>query len=177
MSMDEYSGWAQSANIEATKGYPVPDWNAERQYEVYLPAGAKWYDYWTDTLFEGGKTIKANAPLAHSPLYIKAGTILPQGPDVQYAQEKKWDNLDITVYPGADATFTLYEDEGDNYNYEKGEYTEITMKWNNKSRTFTILPRKGAYKGMLNSRTFNVTLVSGASKILRYDGRKISVKL
>ncbi len=177
MSMDEYSGWAQSVNIEAANGYPVPDWKAKRQYEVYLPAGAKWYDYWTNTLFDGGKAIKADAPLAHSPLYIKAGTILPQGPDVQYAQEKQWDNLDIIVYPGADATFTLYEDEGDNYNYEKGEYTEITMKWNEKSRTFTILPRQGAYKGMLTSRTFNLILVGGATKALRYDGKKVSIKL
>ena len=96
---------------------------------------------------------------------------------MQYAQEKQWDNLDITVYPGADATFTLYEDEGDNYNYEKGEYTEITMKWNNKSRSFTILPRKGAYKGMINSRTFNITLVGGATKTLRYNGKKATIKL
>ena len=158
--------------------YPVIDWTAERSYEVYLPAGAQWYDYHTGVRYEGGQTLNASAPLATMPLYVKAGSIIPLGPDVQYTDEKPWDNLDIIVYPGADAEFTLYEDEGDNYNYEKGIYSTITFKWNDKARTLTVGKRQGSYPGMLATRKFNVKVVGGAEKMVAYNGKQqnISVK-
>ena len=173
---DAMTGWDNNVQLEKKNGYLVPDWKAERQFEVYLPAGAKWYDYWTNTLLEGGQSIKASAPLAHSPLYIKAGTILPQGPDVQYTSEKKWDNLELIVYPGANGEFTLYEDEGDNLNYENGAYSTIKMTWNDKSKTLTIGQRQGSFDGMLTTRTFIVKTPGGEKKVV-YDGKKKTVTI
>ncbi len=174
---DALTGWDNNVKPEKKNGYMTPDWTVNRQYEVYLPAGAQWYDYWTNQKFEGGQTLKADAPLSRSPLYIKAGTILPQGPDVQYTNEKPWDNLELRVYPGADATFTLYEDEGDNLNYEQGAYATITMTWNNKTRTLTLGKRQGQYEGMLQSRTFVVRLIDGTEKQVIYNGKQTTVKL
>ena len=96
---------------------------------------------------------------------------------MQYTNEKKWDNLIINVYPGADGTFTLYEDEGDNYNYESGAYTEIQMKWNDKKRILTIDARKGEYNGMLTKRNFTIRTADGKEKIITYSGKKINVKI
>ena len=172
---DAMTGWDNNVQLEKKNGYLVPDWKAERQFEVYLPAGAKWYDYWTNTLLDGGQSIKASAPLAHSPLYIKAGTILPQGPDVQYTSEKKWDNLELLIYPGANGEFTLYEDEGDNLNYENGAYSTIKMTWNDKSKTLTIGQRQGSFDGMLTTRTFIVKTPGGEKKVV-YDGKKVTIK-
>lgn len=174
---DPLSGWDKNVTIDKNSGYPTPEWNATKQYEVYLPAGAFWYDYWTNAKYEGGAKVMAEAPLSHSPLYIKAGSILPLGPDVQYAQEKSWSDLDVVVYPGANGSFTLYEDEGDNYNYEKGQYTEIDMTWNDKARTLTFSARRGAFTGMLESRTFHVSTVNGKSYTVPYSGKKVSIKL
>ena len=98
----------------------VEDFSQVRNTEVYLPAGTVWYDFWTGDKFTGGQTISKETPLDIIPLYVKAGSILPVGPKVQYAAEKQWDNLEIRIYEGANGEFTLYEDENDNYNYEKG---------------------------------------------------------
>ena len=162
----------------SNKEYPVVDWTAEKSYDVYLPAGAQWYDYYTHTRYEGGQTITANAPLAYAPIYVKAGSIVPFGPEVQYAQEKPWDELEIVVFPGADAEFTLYEDEGDGYGYEQGICSTITFKWNDKARTLTIGKRQGSFPGMLATRKFNVKVVGGAEKVATYNGKQqvISVK-
>lgn len=171
---DELSGWNKN---EATgELYRPVNWKESKTYEVYLPAGTKWYDYWTNEVYEGGQDIKANAPLAIMPLFVKAGSIVPVGPEVQYTNEKAWDNLDIIVYPGADAEFTLYEDEGDNYNYEKGLYSTIKFKWNDKARTLTIDRLQGEYPGMLTTRKFNIKVVGGAEKTIDYNGRKVSIK-
>jgi alpha-D-xyloside xylohydrolase len=172
---DELSGW----NKNETTGelYRPVDWKQMKTYEVYLPAGTKWYDYWTNKVYEGGQDVKANAPLAYSPLYVKAGSIIPVGPEVQYTSEKPWDNLDIVVYPGADAEFTLYEDEGDNYNYEKGMYTTISFKWNDKSKSLTVDSRKGEYPGMLKSRKFNVKVVGLGEKTVDYSGKRVKVSM
>ena len=171
---DPMSGWDKKELDRET--YARVDWTAEKSYDVYLPAGAQWYDYWTNTKHNGGQTLKASAPLSKAPLYIKAGSILPLGPDVQYANENKFDNLDLVVYPGADATFTLYEDEGDNYNYEKGEYSTIQLKWNDRSKTLTIGKRTGSFKGMLATRTFNVKVIGGKETTVTYSGKAINVK-
>jgi alpha-D-xyloside xylohydrolase len=127
---------------------------------VYLPAG-KWYDFWTgDTNSNtAGRTITASAPLNHIPLYIRAGSIVPMGPEIQYATQRA-DTIELRVYPGANGSFTLYEDEGDNYNYEGGSYATIPMSYNNATGKITIGTRSGSFTGMLSSRVFNVVFVS-----------------
>lgn len=110
----------------------VADFSTVKSRSVYLPAGTTWYDFWTNEYLDGGQTVKREAPIDIMPLYVRAGSIIPFGPRVQYTTEKPWNNLDVTVYPGADGSFILYEDEFDNYNYEKGAYTEIPMDWNEK---------------------------------------------
>lgn len=174
---DEMSGWDKKDNDEYANGWPKVDWTEKKQYSVYLPKGTDWYDYWTGERLNGGQHINADAPLAHSPLYVKAGSILPLGQDLQYSNEKAWDNITLNVYPGANASFTLYEDEGDNFNYEKGAYTEIPMTWNDKSATLTIGARHGSYKGMLSKRTFIIKMVNGTSKTVTYTGKKMTVRL
>ena len=125
-------------------------------------------------------------PIDIMPVYVRAGSIVPFGPDVQYATEKRWDNLEVRVYPGADGRFTLYEDENDNYNYEDGAYTTIEFEWDEAGRTLTIGERKGKFKGMLKSRKFNIVLVGGSTpagdvpakgRTVRYDGRAQTVSL
>jgi len=121
------------------------------------------------------------------PVYVKAGTVMPFGPEVQYSDEKPWDNIEIRVYPGADGEFVLYEDEGDNYNYEKGQFTTITFKYDNSAKSLTIGSRKGSYKGMLKNRKFNIILVdenSGSGHLpmnggqsVDYDGSETTIKL
>ena len=175
---DEMSGWDQKDNNEYANGWPVVDWSQKKLFEVYLPKGADWYDFWTGRKLEGGQRVKADAPLAHSPLYVKAGSILPlEDNGLQYAGEKPWDHLLLAVYPGTDAAFTLYEDEGDGFNYQKGQYTEIPMTWNNRSRTLTIGARKGQFTGMLAKRTFIVELPGGNRKSVVYAGKKVTVRL
>lgn len=168
---------AEKIERNKEKDYPKVDWDAERTYDVYLPAGAKWYDYRTNKCYDGGQSISTLAPLAYAPLFVKAGSIIPLGPDVQYAAEKSWDNLDIIVYPGGDAEFTLYEDEGDNYNYEKGQYSTITFKWDDSAKQLAIGKRQGSYPGMIMTRTFNVKVVGGAEKKVAYKGGSLKVRL
>lgn len=171
---DALSGWNKQNNTR--EEYPAINWGEKKQYEVYLPAGADWYDYWTNTKLRGGQTLKAEAGIAHSPLYIKAGSILPLGPDVQFANENKFDNVEIVIYPGANAEFTLYEDDGDSYKYENGQYSTIKLTWNDKSRTLTIGKRQGSFDTMLQKRTFRVTVIGGSSKDVTYSGNAVSVK-
>ena len=175
---------------EGNKGVAiVPDIaKASAPVKVYLPEGAKWIDFWTNETVEGGQEISRECPIDILPLYIKAGSILPLGPKVQYSDEKKWNNLDLCIYPGADGEFTLYEDEGDNYNYEKGMFSTIRFSWNDAARTLTIEDRKGEYPDMLKRRNFRITLMQpgkqtaetvivNADKKVSYSGKKISVKL
>jgi alpha-D-xyloside xylohydrolase len=157
------------------------DFSTIRSRSVYLPKGADWVDYWTNKKLSGGQTISKQSPLDVMPLYVKAGSIIPIGPDVQYAEEKKWDELEIRIYKGANGTFVLYEDEFDNYNYEKGQYSEISFNWNDSSRSLTIADRKGSYTGMLQQRNFNVILIetgkTNQPKQIAYSGNKVSMKL
>jgi len=138
---------------------PITDAGAT-QRDVYLPKSADWFDFWTGKRIKGGQTIKAEAPLDKIPLFIKAGSIVPMGSIIQYSSEKPADTLEIRVYKGSDAQFDLYEDEGDNYNYEKGKYTIIPFKWNEQSQSLTIEDSKGNYPGSLKNRIFNVVFVS-----------------
>jgi alpha-D-xyloside xylohydrolase len=164
------------------------DFSTLKTRELYLPNGTDWYDFWTGAKLTGGQTIKKEAPLDIIPVYVKAGSIIPWGPKVQFATEKKWDNLEIRIYPGANGEFTLYEDENDNYNYEKGLFSTITMTWNDQSKTLTIGERKGNFPGMFETRTFNIVIVSENSgtgvnaasqfaKTLIYNGTIKSVKI
>lgn len=143
---------------------------------LYLPSGSLWYDFWTGKRYEGGQEINVTTTFDGIPLYVRAGSIIPLGPDVQYSTEKPWDNLELRVYSGSNGSFTLYEDEFDNYNYEKGAYSEIPITWNNSSRTLTIGARKGQYNGMLNSRKFTIVLSDGKRKTVDYKGVKVDVR-
>jgi alpha-D-xyloside xylohydrolase len=131
----------------------VDEWN------VYLPESAQWYDFWTGKHFKGGQIIKTETPLDKIPLFVKAGSIIPIGPAIQYATEKN-DPVEIRIYPGVDGEFTLYEDENDNYNYEKGFYSTIKFKWSDSTKTLNIGKRKGDFVGMLERRNFNIVIVS-----------------
>jgi len=166
----------------------VEDFSTIKKTSVYLPEGTTWYDYWTGVKHQGGQTIGKETPLDIIPLFVKAGSIIPIGPDVQYATEKHWDNLEIRIYRGANGEFVLYEDENDNYNYEKGMYTTITFRWNDKQRTLTIDARKGSFPGMKAERKFRLVLVDETKGIgiestekfdntVTYNGKKMVVRL
>jgi alpha-D-xyloside xylohydrolase len=154
--------------------------------KVYLPKMANWYDFWTGKLITGGQTIDADAPIETIPLYVRAGSIIPMGPYLQYATEKAADPIEIRIYAGADAKFVLYEDENDTYNYESGKYSTIAMNWNETEKTFTITDRNGKFPGMLEKRTFKIVWVNSnngigvepAKKavIVEYNGKEIKVK-
>jgi len=127
--------------------------------KVYLPAGQDWYDFWTGRRTTGGQTVDALAPIDTMPLCVKAGSILPMGPVVNYAGEKPAAPLELRVYRGADGAFTLYEDDGNTYNYEKGEYAEIPITWNEAAKKLTIGARKGSFPGMAAEREFHLVWV------------------
>ncbi len=175
VKVSEEEGWNRDG-AKKTKTDAAVDFMETKSTNIYLPAGTLWYDFWTNEKHEGGKEITKETTLDVIPLYVKAGSIIPVGPQVQYATEKPWDHLELKVYAGANGNFILYEDEFDNYNYEKGAYTEIPISWNNISRKLTIGARKGAYGGMLKNRKFTVTLQDGTQKNVDYNGKAISVK-
>jgi alpha-D-xyloside xylohydrolase len=131
----------------------VTTWN------VYLPKAAGWYDFWTGRRFKGGQSVNTAAPLDRIPLFVKAGSIIPIGKLQQYAGEKSSDTLEIRVYKGADASFDLYEDEGDSYNYEQGKYSLISFNWNEKQQALTIGKQLGIFPGSLKQRVFHVVFV------------------
>ena len=136
-----------------------------------------WYDFWTGNKYWGGQTLTIETQLDRVPMFVRAGGIVPLGPEMQYAGEKIWDALELRVYPGADGSFTLYEDEGDSYNYERGMYSTITFKWSDRSRTMTIGQRQGSYPGMLQQRQFTFVLPNGIQKTVDYQGAELKVNL
>ena len=153
------------------------NWNVPATTDVYLPAGASWYDWSTNKLYKGGQTVSAAAPIDRCPLFVKAGSIIPIGPDVQYASEKPWNDIEVRIYGGADADFTLYEDEGDNYNYEKGRHSTIDFKL--RGRTLTISKRSGSYSGIPAFRTFRLVYIDGKGRVSRnvvYNGTATTIK-
>jgi len=125
------------------------------QRSLYLPADHDWIDFWTGKRVRGGQTVTAEAPLDRIPIYAKAGSIIPFGPAVQSASAKA-DPIDIRIYPGADGDFSLYEDEGDNYDYEHGAYSVIPLHWDDKASTLTVGERRGTFPGMLEHKTFRI---------------------
>ena len=168
-------GWIQS-DEEGPDNDSQVDFTEKKTSDLYLPAGSKWYDFWTNEIFEGGKEISKETNIDIIPLFIKAGTILPIGPEVQYATEKNWDNLELRIYEGSDGEFTLYEDENDNYNYEKGVFSTITFNWSDENKKLTVGTREGSFPGMLTDRKFNVVLVDkDKEKIINYNGDKVEI--
>lgn len=164
------------------------DFSIIKTRKVYLPKGTGWTDFWTGERLQGGQMVTKETPIDIMPLYVKCGSILPIGPQVQYATEKRWNNLEIRVYPGADGEFLLYEDENDNYNYEKGAYSTIAFHWDDHKRVLTIGGRDGEFPGMLKNRKFNIVLVgekrgtgdtpaSKVNKTVSYNGKAVNVKL
>ncbi|NDV84054.1 TIM-barrel domain-containing protein [Bacteroides sp. 51] len=149
-----------SLYVARSNGEAIVDFGQVRQQRVYLPEGSHWIDFWTGESWAGGQELARDVPIDLIPLYVKSGSILPLAPFAQYAEEKRWDNLEVRIYPGANGEFTLYEDENDNYNYEKGQYSTITFKWNDKKRELTIGERKGAFPAMLQKRNFRLILVA-----------------
>jgi alpha-D-xyloside xylohydrolase len=175
-------------SVQGNDSVRVADFSIIKTKDVYLPKGTEWFDFWTGEKLAGGQKISKECPLDIIPLYVKAGSILPFGPKVLYATEKKWDDLEIRVYEGASGEFTLYEDENDNYNYEKGIYATISFTWDDAKKTLTIGDRKGSFPAMLTERKFNIVRVAkntgtGAShsdkfnKQVLYTGKKIILKL
>jgi alpha-D-xyloside xylohydrolase len=126
---------------------------------VYLPAAAAWFDFWSGAALPGGQRVMAKSPIETMPLYVRAGSILPYGPVIESAAQKP-DPLELRVYRGANGSFTLYEDEGDNYNYERGVHAAIPITWNEAQKTLTLGRREGCFPGMLKERTFHVAWVS-----------------
>jgi alpha-D-xyloside xylohydrolase len=167
---------------------PVTTQGATTQ-SVYLPAtSGPWYDFWTGVPTAGGKRVEAAAPIETMPLYVRSGAIVPMGPFVQYTNEKPMDPLELRVYAGANGSFTLYEDEGDSYRYEKGAYATIPLAWDDASKTLTIGTRKGEFPEMLKERTFNVILVKEKhgdglaitekpDQVVKYNGAEVKVKV
>ena len=160
----------------------------DRDRKVYLPSGQGWFDLYSGAYYKGGQEIKADAPYEKMPVYVKEGTILPTGPSLQYTSEKPADPLTLFVYTGKDASFSLYEDEGTNYNYEKGALATIDFNYNEAAKSLTIEARKGSFKGMLQNRTIRVVLISAkqakplefdqkADHEVKYSGKQTVIKL
>jgi alpha-D-xyloside xylohydrolase len=153
---------------------------------VYLPSGTSWVNFWTGESLSGGATTTASAPLNIMPLFVRAGSIVPLGPVVQYAMEKPAEPIEVRVYPGSNGKFTLYEDEGDGYNYEKTVFATIPFEWDEAQQTFTIGKRTGKFPGMAKERTFHVVFVSASrgtgmsegpvDAVVHYTGKAVTVR-
>ena len=145
-------------------------------YRCYLPGHAGgWYDFWSGKHYTGKQYINTEVSLETIPVFVKGGSILPWGPAIQYSTEKSEEPLTLRIYPGADATFCLYEDEGTNHNYESGACSRIPFTWDEAQQTLTIGKRHGTFEGMQQERTF--TLIKGEQKrVVSYTGKKIKVE-
>ena len=174
---DAMTGWDKKEVKNDKAEVKNIQWNEPKTATKYLPKGTLWYDFWTSQSYRGGQTVTLTTHLSQVPMFVRAGSILPLGPEMQYTGEKAWDQLEIRVYPGADGDFTLYEDEGDGYNYERGIYTTLSFHWDDHQRTLTIGQRKGQYPGMITNRKFTVVLPDGTSQTVNYSGTEVKVQL
>jgi alpha-D-xyloside xylohydrolase len=165
---------------------PVTDYQA-RVRDVYLPVGG-WYDFHSGQYLKGGKTIQAEAPYSDIPIFVRAGSIIPFGPDVQFTDEKPVDPVRLMIFTGHDVAFIFYEDENTNFNYESGAFSEIQISYEENSKTLTIGKRKGHFSGMLNERTFEVVFVTEnhpkaydpgdpADAVVKYTGEEVKMKM
>jgi len=153
---------------------------------VYLPQ-TTWYDFRTGEKVDGGRHMQADAPLEKLPLFVRAGSIVPMGPPMEWSTEKPADPIELRVYPGADGDFTMYEDENDGYAYQKGAHATIALHWDEGAKTLTIGARQGSFPGMLKERTFRVVVVGSGHGVgigetekaeaeVSYKGEKAEVK-
>ena len=190
----DFNGDRQVLNIKdqwmfgpALMACPVGYYKA-RNRSVYFPKQTGWYDLYTGEHIQGGQTLIVDAPLERMPVYVREGAIIPFGPEMQWSDEKPAELINLYVYAGADGRFQLYEDEGTNYNYERGKYATIDIRYDDAQKTLTIGQRKGAFKGMLKERRFNVVLVTKdkacelnldnpEGKMVQYNGKTITVGL
>ncbi|HEX9600937.1 MAG TPA: DUF5110 domain-containing protein, partial [Mariniflexile sp.] len=155
--------------------------------EVYFPKNSNWFNFYTGEFIKGGQTLTVDAPYEQIPLFLREGAIIPVGPEIQYTDEKPADHIILYVYQGKDGHFTLYEDESENYNYEKGNFSKIAFNYNDASKTVTIEDRQGAFEGMLKNRTFEIVTISkeqpkafiydAKGKTIEYDGKKQTISL
>ena len=145
--------------------------------DVYLPERFNWVDYWTGKVYEGGKSYTFEAPIEKIPILIKQGSILPIGQEIQYANENPFGELELRIYQGADGKFLLYEDEGDNLNYQTGKYSLIKFIYKEAEKTLKILKREGEFEGMKKERIFKVTVGEKVIKTVNYKGEEIEIKL
>jgi alpha-D-xyloside xylohydrolase len=153
--------------------------NVAKIRPVYLPNGCDWYDFWTGKRYSGGQTIAAESGLDIIPIFVRAGSIIPLGPDIQYVNEKPEAPLKLQIYPGRDGHFVLYEDEGDNYNYEQGAFSTTCIRWQDEQRQLIFEERQGMYTGMNPHREFEAAIISEdevsyVQKFL-YEGKKVIV--
>ena len=177
IKIDEMTGWDKQETGSA-KSYPSVDFSVKKTAEKYLPKGDNWYYFWDNKLYTGGKTVTVETTIDHTPIFVKAGSIIPFAEVAQNTVEQHFDTLTIKIYPGKDCTFELYEDEGDNYNYERGAYSIIKFVWNDKANILSIDERYGSFKGMLQKRTFNVVRAdNGKTADIQYNGKKTEIKI
>ncbi|MGF7149993.1 alpha-D-xyloside xylohydrolase [Sphingomonas zeicaulis] len=175
--------WLRPSERQAIAG-PKPA--LDESMETYLPAGAGWYDFWTNERFEGGRRVTRQAALDLIPLYVRAGSILPMGPNVQYATQDPGAAYEIRIYPGADARFTLYEDDNETYAYEKGARATYDLVWNDATKTLNVEARQGSFPGMTPRRELKLVLMNGvgrggmdmlpATKVISYSGKAMKVQ-
>ena len=153
---------------------------------LYLPAGVNWIDFWTGKPFTGGQTIVSDAPINHIPVFVRAGSIVPMGPVIDYSSENPNAPWEIRIYPGSNGKFTVYEDEGDNYNYQKGKSASFDLSWNDKKHELIVNERRGSFGGLVKRRLLNVVMVkegagTGLSEVegkkVEYEGKRILIKL
>jgi alpha-D-xyloside xylohydrolase len=166
----------------------ITDFRTVKSWKVYLPKGTGWYDFWTGQQVSGGQYTDRKAPIDLMPLYVRTGSVIPMGPFEQHTGQKTDSVLDIRIYPGSDGSCSLYEDENDNYDYQKGAYSTIPFRWNDKSRILTIGDRKGSFPGIQDKRTFRIVLVdknhgegmditADPDKVVAYDGNRETIRL
>jgi len=164
---------------------PVLKANVHRR-NVYLPAAAAWYDFWTGKSLNGSQDIEADAPLDRMPLFVRAGSILPMGPQIEFAAENPGGPIELRIYRGADGEFDLYEDAGDGYEYEKGQHSIIPLRWDDHGSSLTIGAREGSFPGMVENRKFRVVMVADghgagvdatgtANAEINYDGKEVKI--
>jgi len=178
---------ARRALLKLNWEKPEPTPPPKGMADVYLPHRTRWYDFWTGKSFEGGRSVTVHAPISRIPLFVRAGSIVPIGPEVQYAGERSLAPVEIRIYPGKDSDFELYEDAGDGYDYEKGVGLLIPLHWNNSARSLTIGERRGTYPGAPPEWKFNIVVVkenhgAGAEQTtgpdwrILYSGKAITVQ-
>jgi alpha-glucosidase/alpha-D-xyloside xylohydrolase len=153
---------------------PVVERGAAKR-DLYLPRG-QWFDFWNESPVEGGRQISRPVDLGTIPLYVRAGAILPFGPLKQYTAQPAAGPTELVIYPGADGSFTLYEDDGVSYGFKRGEFSRLRLEWNNRSRTLSISPDRGSRSA--RPREFSVRLAPGTdTRTLSFRGSRMQLQI